>query len=107
MVRDKWRLAWRIVGNLIRIITESKLHRYKVLVRNFPQKHEQEHAINVIWSVIVLDRQLSYGLGLPLSLPASDMDANFPEPVSIFLIRFLAHVFTSINPRTTSDGAAD
>jgi hypothetical protein len=82
-MRDKWRLAWRVVGNLVRIMLELRLHHHQVLLQTLPRLQERHLAINIIWTIIVLDRQLSYALGLSLALQESYLDPEFPGPVRL------------------------
>lgn len=86
MFRDNWRLAWRIVGNLLRVLLELRLNQYRVVSKSFPQREDQIMAVNVIWSIILLDRQLCPPLGLPVVAHEGYLDPNFPEPVSCTLL---------------------
>jgi hypothetical protein len=83
MFQDEWRLAWRVLGNVARIVLELGLNRQRVLLRSFPDNKRCTEAINIVWSIFVLDRQLSYTLGLPITLQDVHIDGNFPAPVSL------------------------
>ncbi len=67
---------------MARISLELGLHRQNVLLRAYVDKRERANAVNTFWAIYVLDRQLSYGLGLPKILQDADLDANLPDPVS-------------------------
>jgi hypothetical protein len=81
-IKDDWRLAWRVTNTLARIILEFGLHRQKVVLRVFQDAKECKKAVNTVWTIFVLDRQLSYALGLPKNLQDVDIDSDFPLPVS-------------------------
>ncbi|KAL7932550.1 hypothetical protein V8C35DRAFT_328494 [Trichoderma chlorosporum] len=74
------RLAWRITGNLTRLILEFGLHKSKVLMSMFKEPSEYEEAIDLFWTAYVLDRQLSFSLGLPRHIQDKDVDSNIPLP---------------------------
>ncbi|KAL7905581.1 hypothetical protein GGI35DRAFT_459937 [Trichoderma velutinum] len=79
-VKGNSRLAWRIVGNLTRLILEFGLHKSKVLMSMFKEPSQNKLAINMFWTAIVLDCQLSYPLGLPRHIQDKDIDKNIPLP---------------------------
>ncbi|KAF2095117.1 hypothetical protein NA57DRAFT_59864 [Rhizodiscina lignyota] len=79
--RSKWRLAWRLISNLTRIILELGLNRLVVLDRSFPDPSDRAQAVNTIWTVYVLDQHLSYALGLSMALRDMNLDPAFPPPV--------------------------
>jgi len=81
-IKDDWRLAWRVNNTLARIILEFGLNRRKVVLRAFADPEEVKEAVNTFWTIFVLDRQLSYALGLPKNLQDVDIDSDFPLPVS-------------------------
>jgi Fungal specific transcription factor domain len=58
------------------------LHRRETLLRNFEGEEEQSQATKLFWSIYVLDRRWSFGIGMPFALQDSDMDPDLPEPVS-------------------------
>lgn len=80
----KWRLAWRFLGNVTRIILELGLNRRIVLDRSFPQAEMHTQALNVIWSVFVLEQLLRHALGLSLTTQDLALDSSFPKPVSSY-----------------------
>ncbi|RFU73369.1 hypothetical protein TARUN_8891 [Trichoderma arundinaceum] len=80
--RGDLRLAWRTVGNLTRLILESGLNRYQVVLRTFESIDKRKNATDIFWVIFVLDRQLSYALGLPKNLQDADIDSCFPLPQS-------------------------
>ncbi|KAM0262575.1 hypothetical protein ACHAQJ_001620 [Trichoderma viride] len=78
----KWRLAWRFLGNVARIVVELGLNRRIVLDRSFPHLEARTQALNVIWSVFVLEQQLRHGLGLSMTRQDLILDPTFPKPVN-------------------------
>lgn len=53
-----------------------------VLERSFPQIETHTQALNIIWSVFVLEQQLRHGLGLSTMTQDLALDLTFPKPVS-------------------------
>jgi hypothetical protein len=60
---------------------ELGLHRRDSLFKIITDE-ERSHAINLFWSIYVLDRRWSFGTGMPFALQDADIDPNLPEPVS-------------------------
>jgi hypothetical protein len=81
--RSQWRLAWRFLGNISRIILELGLNRHIVLNFSFPDPAIRAQVVKTIWAVFVLEQQLSYSLGLSVAMPDLCLDQDFPEPVSL------------------------
>lgn len=79
--RGIWRRGWRFLGNVTRIILELGLNREIVLIRSFPDASTRSWAINTIWSIYVLERQLSYGLGVANAAQELHLEPTFPRPV--------------------------
>ncbi|KAL5083796.1 hypothetical protein Trisim1_000922 [Trichoderma cf. simile WF8] len=79
-IKGNSRLAWRIVGNLTRLILEFGLHKNKVLMSMFKEPSSYQLAINMFWTAFVLDCQLSYSLGLPRHIQDKDIDNSIPLP---------------------------
>ncbi len=85
MHRGTWRVGWRFLGNISRIIFELGLTREIVLARVFPDSKDRVRAINTIWTVFILEQHLSYALGLPNAMQGLRLDSTFPPPVcSVF-----------------------
>jgi hypothetical protein len=61
---------------------ELGLHRRDSLSKVVSDEEERAQAINLFWSVYVLDRRWSFGTGMPFALQDADIDPNLPEPVS-------------------------
>ncbi|KAK1238193.1 hypothetical protein MKX08_002772 [Trichoderma sp. CBMAI-0020] len=78
----KWRLAWRFLGNVARIVVELGLNRQMVLDRSFPNIEARTQAINIIWSIFVLEQQLRHALGLSTMTQDLALDSAFPRPVN-------------------------
>ncbi|EHK50847.1 hypothetical protein TRIATDRAFT_54398 [Trichoderma atroviride IMI 206040] len=78
----KWRLAWRFLGNVARVVVELGLNRQMVLDRSFPSIEARTQAINIIWSIFVLEQQLRHALGLSTMTQDLALDSTFPKPVN-------------------------
>jgi hypothetical protein len=61
---------------------ELGLNLQKVVVRTFEDPEELTNVVNTFWTIFVLDRQMSYALGLPKSLQDADIDNGLLLPVS-------------------------
>ncbi|KIW29526.1 uncharacterized protein PV07_05339 [Cladophialophora immunda] len=81
-VKGSWRLAWRVTNNLVRMALELGLNLKKVVVRTFEDSAKRINVVNTFWTIFVLDRQMSYALGLPKSLEDADVDNGLPLPYS-------------------------
>ncbi|KAK4085580.1 uncharacterized protein Triagg1_570 [Trichoderma aggressivum f. europaeum] len=79
--QSKWRLAWRFLGNVARIVLELGLNRQIVLERSFPDMADRTQAINAIWTTFLLNRLLSYLLGVTVAMQNLHLDPTFPGPV--------------------------
>lgn len=77
----QWRIAWRLLGNVTRIIIELGLNHRVVLDRSFPDDSARGQALTMLWSVYVLERQLKYALGLGTTSQDFFLDSNLPDPV--------------------------
>ncbi|KAG9237129.1 putative fungal-specific transcription factor [Amylocarpus encephaloides] len=77
---DEEALAWRIIGQVARICIELGLHRRESLFKVVVDEEERANAINLFWSIYVLDRRWSFGTGMPFALQDADIDPNLPEP---------------------------
>ena len=75
-------LAWRIMGQVVRLCVESGLHQRAGLMKI---RNEQERRDSLIsfWSAFVLDRRWAFGTGLPYTLRDEDVDPQLPMPVSV------------------------
>jgi len=68
---------------------ELGLNLEKVVVRTFEDPEKRTNVVNTFWTIFVLDRQMSYALGLPKSLEDADVDNGLPLPVSCVMTRML------------------
>lgn len=80
--RDAEVLSWRCVGQVGRMCIELGLHRRDALFRAFPDEGERAVVIKFFWSIYVLDRRWSFGVGLPYTMQDDDIDPALPRPVS-------------------------
>lgn len=56
------------------------MHRKEFLV-GITNEQERSHLVKVFWAIYVLDRRLSFGTGMPITLRDEDIDPGWPEPV--------------------------
>ncbi|KAH8807784.1 hypothetical protein F5884DRAFT_752362 [Xylogone sp. PMI_703] len=77
MFEDNWRLASRTIAIAARIIIEAGLHRKQVLLHRFPDKNERAEIVTVLYTSIILDRQINFAAGLPFTF--RDTDIDIPE----------------------------
>lgn len=71
---DDQRMASRVIAAAARLSLEAGLYRKEVLTASFPEQKGRLHALKVLWSIVVLDRQFSFATGLPQCLRESDVD---------------------------------
>ena len=76
---------------------EMGMHRQDSMIRSFPQADQLSDAINTFWSIYILDRRWSIGIGIPFIIQDDDIDSNLPKPVSHTL-------FCHVHPRTSNAG---
>ncbi|KAH8812522.1 hypothetical protein F5884DRAFT_750829 [Xylogone sp. PMI_703] len=84
--RHEWRPAWRTTCNLCQKILELGMNKPKVLNKYFPGHDDHALAITLVWSIFVLDQQLSYALGLP-AITQNRFDLEFPLETRAFYLR--------------------
>lgn len=68
------RMASRIIAIAARLSLEAGRYRKEALFALFPEQEEMLHALKVMWSIFVLDRQFSFATGLPQCLRENDVD---------------------------------
>ncbi|KAL8915764.1 MAG: hypothetical protein Q9172_006688 [Xanthocarpia lactea] len=71
--------AYRAIGLAARLSYEVGLHRNNILHRDFASNDERSWALNLFWSIFVLDRRWSFGTGLPFAIQDADIDPSLPE----------------------------
>jgi hypothetical protein len=79
MFQEDCRLASRLITIASRLIIEAGLHRKQILLHRFPENRERRKVITVLYTSIILDRQLNFAAGLPFTL--KDTDIDIPEVV--------------------------
>ncbi|KAI1864411.1 uncharacterized protein JN550_008968 [Neoarthrinium moseri] len=72
-------LAWRVIGQGLRLCIELGLHRRDAILR-IPDEEDRRNAIHSFWSCYVLDRRWSFGTGLPYVVADEEIDPNLPLP---------------------------
>lgn len=77
-------MAYRLIGLAARMCLEMGLHRRDSMVRTFPEEDQLYDAANTFWSIYILDRRWSIGLGVPFIMQDDDIDCELPKPVSFF-----------------------
>jgi hypothetical protein len=75
-------MAARLSSMMVRLAVEKGLHRRGTLLRPIFDPQNLVKAVNVFWTVYVLDGQWSYAVGLPKSMQDADIDPDLPDPVS-------------------------
>lgn len=78
---DEELLAWRNIGFAGRMVLECSLHRRQNLVKAFPHVEKRSMVIRLFWCIYMLDRQYSFGTGLPFVMQDEDIDPELPGPV--------------------------
>jgi len=79
---DNEDMAWRIIGLASRLALELGLHRVETYDKHFPSEPLRSRALEVFWSIYVLDRRWSYGTGRGFALQDTDFVQTLPRPVS-------------------------
>lgn len=79
---DNEDLAWRIIGLAARLALELGLHRVETYEKQFSTEPLRSRALEVFWSIYVLDRRWSYGTGRGFALQETDFVQTLPRPVS-------------------------
>jgi hypothetical protein len=74
-------LAWRVMGQVVRLCLELGLHRRDGL-STIRDEQSRRYALNTFWSAYVLDRRWSFGTGLPYVCHDDKIDPKLPMPVS-------------------------
>lgn len=74
-------LAWRVMGQVVRLCLELGLHRRDGLA-TIRDEQSRRYALNTFWSAYVLDRRWSFGTGLPYVCHDDKIDPKLPMPVS-------------------------
>ena len=81
--RDEESQAYRFIGLATRFCLEIGIHHRQSLVQNFTNEKERAWVVRLFWSIYVLDRRWSLGVGRPFALQDADIDPALPQPVSI------------------------
>ncbi|KAF2746438.1 hypothetical protein M011DRAFT_445229 [Sporormia fimetaria CBS 119925] len=79
---DDEAFAWRLIGIAARHCLELGLHRRETYDTIFQDAKERAGAVKLFWSVYVLDRRWSFGMGMPFVLQEADIDQNLPRPAT-------------------------
>lgn len=74
LFHEDYRMASRVIALAVRLIMEAGLHRRQVFLHRFPNPMERKQAVVVLYTTIVLDRQLCFAAGLPYVLKDADVD---------------------------------
>lgn len=78
---DNESLSWRVIGLAARLCLETGLHRSETYTSKFATEEERSAALKLFWSVYVLDRRWSLGIGMSFALRDADIDSKLPKPV--------------------------
>lgn len=79
-------MAWRLVDNVMRVILELGLNQHIALNRSFTDQKIRSQVVNTIWTLYVLEQQVSYSLGISAAIRNLRIDPGFPRPVGLFLM---------------------
>ncbi|SCO42725.1 uncharacterized protein FFNC_08690 [Fusarium fujikuroi] len=66
----------RMIGLAARLCLEIGLHRHKTMKQVFANHEERKTALNVFWSVYMLERRICLGQGIPYSIQDSYVDQS-------------------------------
>lgn len=58
-------------------------------MKTITNENDRANAIKLFWSVYVMDRRWSFGIGMPFVIQDHDLDPSLPEPVRLFSLRLL------------------
>ena len=81
--RDEENQAYRLIGVATRLCLEKGLHDSANLLMQYPDDTQRAWIVKLFWSIYVLDRRWSLGMGRPFALQDRDIDASLPKPVNI------------------------
>ncbi|PNY29488.1 transcriptional regulatory protein [Tolypocladium capitatum] len=84
-------LAWRIIGQVVRLCIEAGITRKKGLMK-IQDESERKNALNAFWSAYVLERRWGFSTGLPFILQDEDIDPRLPFPDEYpFLVAMISY----------------
>ncbi|RBR10361.1 hypothetical protein FVER53590_12477 [Fusarium verticillioides] len=66
----------RMIGLAARLCLEIGLHRHTTIKKVFTNREDQTTALNVFWSVYMLERRICIGQGIPYSVQDSYVDQS-------------------------------
>ena len=70
---DREILAWRGIGNVLRLLQELGCHDPDRLHHESPSAPQRDAEQKLYWSAYTLDRRWSFGTGLPFAVQDSDI----------------------------------
>lgn len=65
----------------MRLVIELGLNHRIVITQSFFDRKTLSQAVNVVWAIFVLEKQLSYSLGVSAAVYNPRIDPDFPRPV--------------------------
>jgi hypothetical protein len=75
-------LAWRVMGQVVRLCFELGLHRREGLAQ-IRDPLDRRNTLNTFWSAYALDRRWAFATGLPYVCHDDKLDPSLPLPVSL------------------------
>ncbi|KAF3407017.1 hypothetical protein DPV78_000413 [Talaromyces pinophilus] len=78
---DDLQLAWRTCGIAGKAAMEMGLHRQDAILHMIEDEAERFEVVNVVWNIVVLDKQWSCAAGLPHHFSDNGFPRTLPELV--------------------------
>ncbi|MCJ1243721.1 hypothetical protein MMC30_000918 [Trapelia coarctata] len=111
---DQEAQAYRVIGLAARLCFEMGLHQYETLTKSFSLESDLAWAIRLFWSIYVLDRRWSFGMGMPFAIQDVDIDPALPQPdigspyliVAVSFCRITSKVWRAANDYETTENKA-
>jgi hypothetical protein len=80
---DDLQLAWRTCGIAGKAAMEMGLHRQDAILHMIEDEAERFEVVNVMWNIVVLDKQWSCAAGLPHHFSDNGFPRTLPERVEV------------------------
>ncbi|GAD97411.1 conserved hypothetical protein [Paecilomyces variotii No. 5] len=102
--RGELQVAWRTCGIAGRMAMELGLHRRDARLHLTEAGKGHGEFINILWTIVVLDRQWSCETGLPFNFEDKDFAKSLPEPVEIWALSPIIAVMLLPVPTAVAGG---
>lgn len=80
---DDLQLAWRTCGIAGKVAMEMGLHRQDAIVHMIKDEAERSEVVNILWNMVVLDKQWSCAAGLPHHFSDDGFPRTLPKGVEV------------------------